>query len=348
MNWVSVPVEGALERAPFDRLFLVGLDGDGRAAQLLMRDGASVPFSYGRVVDYLYARVPALTAVSADTAVLVMGADVAGPPSRDPLERPMAGQALANGWGRWVWVSGSGLEPGIASGVQMVNGRQQTVGWLQLADGDWLAGFRPEPSSAELASLARRVTGDPNLAENVLRWVRATRLVYGPLLEDDRGAFEALLHGFWVLDQERAARGDRGPLTWSTLRDMGSSYFASTRQLPPPLPQALPLLMGSVASAAGVYLALPGFALVPRFASPRAWDQARPGPPAPAPAPAPAPPSIAPEPRQRRGASPAARAAEDGGPAGCAVVRRTRVWIRWRRGGRSGARWCWRSRAPPS
>ncbi|MGO4429303.1 hypothetical protein AB4Z54_63870, partial [Streptomyces sp. MCAF7] len=161
---------------------------------LRVQDVMDVEFGYARVVDYLFARVPELTATSWDTAVLVVGADVAGPyaPGRDPLEWPLAGEVLADGFDRWVWTSAQGLEPGFGMRREADgNGGQRRVTWLRLAEGDRLAGFRPKPSSVRLAAWAERVTGDRERTEDVRRWWRAVRLVYGPLLEDDEAAFEA-------------------------------------------------------------------------------------------------------------------------------------------------------------
>ncbi|WP_032766962.1 hypothetical protein, partial [Streptomyces globisporus] len=138
-----------------------------------------------------------LTALAPERPVVVTGADLAGPPSADPLETPVAGQQLANGLGRWIWTTGSGAEALLVPGDQMAGPR-----W-QLAEGDWWAGFRPEPTTPELARWAERITGDRGRAPVVLRWVRAVRLVYGPLLENDATAFEALLRGFWALERTR-------------------------------------------------------------------------------------------------------------------------------------------------
>ena len=80
------------------------------------------------------------------------------------------GQLLSNGWMRWAWTTGSGQEPVIIPG----DGRSGPR--FQLAEGDWLVGFRPEPSSAQLAQLAGRITGDRERGGDVLRWVRAIRL----------------------------------------------------------------------------------------------------------------------------------------------------------------------------
>jgi hypothetical protein len=51
--------------------------------------------------------------------------------------------------------------------------------------------------------------------------------------EDDTAAFEALLHGFRALDEARAARGDRSPLTWRGLRQAVGVYFAVSGPEPP-------------------------------------------------------------------------------------------------------------------
>ncbi|WP_032766982.1 hypothetical protein, partial [Streptomyces globisporus] len=84
--------------------------------------------------------------------------------------------------------------------------------------------------------------------------VRAVRLVYGPLLENDATAFEALLRGFWALERTRAANGFTAPLTWSELRAAVSAYFTANGQAEPPLPVALQFLLLSAAGSVGVDL----------------------------------------------------------------------------------------------
>ncbi|WP_338000810.1 lonely Cys domain-containing protein [Streptomyces bingchenggensis] len=281
--------EGPWEKAPFGRLFLVGLDGDGTAAWLPVRseDGSGVSgvaFSYKGVIDYLFARAPELTERSWDTDVLVAGADVAGPHARgrDPLEWPVAGQELASGTGfdGWLWASALGLEFGFASGVEEVVGedgvtRQEPVVRLQLAEGDWLVGFPREPSSVQLAVWAERVAGDRRRAGDVLRWWRAVRLVYGPLLEDDKAAFDAVLRGFRALDEwRRARRRDASPLTWRRLRALTDEHFASLGEQAPPLERALPVLLEEAANKAGTELELHRFDLTPRYEPRRAWEEA--------------------------------------------------------------------------
>ncbi|NUS81221.1 MAG: lonely Cys domain-containing protein, partial [Streptomyces sp.] len=282
----AVVAEGPRQRAPFGRVFLVGLDGDGTAARLPTGGWPTVAVGYERVVDYLFAHVPELTAASWDTAVLVVGADVAGPYAhgRDPLEWPVAGQVLANGAGldRPVWTSGLGREVGFATRLEPDgHGGAKRVTWLRLEEGDWLAGFRGEPSSARLAAVAERVTGDRGRAGDVLRWWRAVRLVYGPLLEDDQAAFEAVLRGFDALDQWRAVREDASPLTWTGLRDvvdqyreLMNAYRANSGQDPVEWWQALLFTLVSAAGEAGMELELHGFDLAPRHAPVRAWEQA--------------------------------------------------------------------------
>ncbi|WP_344285829.1 hypothetical protein, partial [Streptomyces hebeiensis] len=223
-------------------------------------------FDYARIVDFLFAVDGHLTAASPETAAVVTGADLAGPPIGDPLENPLAGEVLADGLDRWVWTTGSGLEPVLVPGDGDVPAR-----W-QLAEGDWWAGFRPKPSTAELGRLAERVTGDRGRGPDVLRWVRAIRLVYGPMLENDTAAFEALLQGFWALEQTRMANGIQSPLTWSDLRFAIGSYFAANGQPEPPLPVALQFLLVSAAGSVGVDLELSRFSLLPSHQSVRAWD----------------------------------------------------------------------------
>ncbi|WP_421106959.1 lonely Cys domain-containing protein [Streptomyces sp. NEAU-S77] len=263
---VVVPESDPME-LPFGKAYLVDIGGDGALAELGMRDGSGKVFDYGRVVDFLYAADPDLIALDAETAVLVTGADVAGPPPYDPLERPIAAEVLAN-WAGELWTTGSGRRPGIVPG----DGRSGPR--FQLAEGDWWVGFRPKPSSAELARLAERVTGDRKRAGDVLRWVRAIRLVYGPMLEDDTAAFEALLHGFRALDEARAVRGDRSPLTWRGLRHEVGAYVDATGAEPLPLNLALPLVLLSAAGSLGRELKLSGLDLSQRCAPVRAWEQA--------------------------------------------------------------------------
>ena len=262
-----VPLESPVFPLPFGTAHLVGLRGDASAAALALSDGTDAVFDYARIVDFLFAVDGHLTAASPETAALVSGADLAGPPVADPLDVPLAGQVLANGMARWVWATGSGLEPVLVPGDGTLGTR------LQLAEGDWWAGFRPEPSTAELGRLAERVTGARERAPDVLRWVRAIRLVYGPLLENDTAAFEALLGGFWALERARAANGIQSPLTWGDLRLAIGSYFGAQGQAVPPLPVALQFLLVSAAASVDVDLELSGLSLVPQHQSVRAWDR---------------------------------------------------------------------------
>lgn len=263
-----VPLESPLQPLPFGKARLVGLRGDARGAVLALSDGSDAAFDYARIVDLLFAVDGDLTAALPETAVVVAGADLAGPPVADPLEVPLPGQALSDGFDRWVWGTGSGREPVLVPGEGGAPAR-----W-QLAEGDWWVGFRAEPSTAELARLAERVTGDRGRAPALRRWVRAIRLVYGPLLEDDRAAFEALLGGFWALDRVRAANGSESLLTWGALRSAVGAYFADRGQPMPPLPVALQFLLVEAAGAVGADLELSGLRLTPRYQSVRAWDGA--------------------------------------------------------------------------
>ncbi|NUS87909.1 MAG: hypothetical protein HOY75_35695, partial [Streptomyces sp.] len=284
----AVVSDGSWEEAPFGRVFLVGLDGDGTAAWLPVRseDGSgesAVAFGYKAVIDCLFACAPELTGRPEDTDVLVAGADVAGPyaAGRDPLEWPVAGQVLANqtGFDGWVWASALGLEFGFTSGVEEVvdeDGvtRQKRVVRLQLAEGDALVGFRREPSSVQLAAQAERLTGDRTRVGDVRRWRRAARLVYGPLLENDEAAFEALLRGFHALDLWRAREGDVSPLTWNALRGLVTAYASGSGRATTPA-QALPLALAAAAAEVGVDLG-PSFRfdLTPRYEPRRAWEEA--------------------------------------------------------------------------
>ncbi|MGN5635732.1 lonely Cys domain-containing protein, partial [Streptomyces sp. AC154] len=262
------PMESPLQPLPFGRARLVGLRGDARGAVLALSDGSDAVFDYARIVDLLFAVDGDLTAALPETAVVVAGADLAGPSAADPLEVPLPGQALSTGFDRWVWGTGSGREPVLVPGEGGAPAR-----W-QLAEGDWWVGFRREPSTAELARLAERVTGDRGRAPALRRWVRAIRLVYGPLLEDDRAAFEALLGGFWALDRVRAANGSESLLTWSDLRTAAGAYFADRGQPMPPLPVALQFLLVEAAGSVGADLELSGLQLTPRYQGVRAWDGA--------------------------------------------------------------------------
>ncbi|NUS86463.1 MAG: lonely Cys domain-containing protein, partial [Streptomyces sp.] len=282
----AVLAEGPPQRAPFGRVFLVGIDGDGTAAWLRPGPGAAVAFGYAQVADYLLAHVPELTRQPANTAVLVVGADVAGPhaPGRDPLEWPVAGQVLADGMppDQWVWTSAQGLEVGFATRREPDgHGGSKLVTVLRLTEGDWLAGFRPEPSPAQLAEVAERVTGDPGRAGDVQRWWRVVRLVYGPLLENDEAAFEAVLHGFRAVDQCRADRGDTSPLTRDALRAVVDPYmeavnarFTEAGHDPVGLWQGLLLTLVAAAGEIGMELELHALDLAPRYAPVRAWEEA--------------------------------------------------------------------------
>ncbi|WP_307825443.1 lonely Cys domain-containing protein, partial [Streptomyces sp. MBT55] len=267
-----VPLESPVQALPFEDAYLVGLRGGPGGALLALADGTDAAFAYARVVDFLYAVDGDLTALAPERPVLVTGADLAGPPPADPLDTPVAGQQLADGLDRWVWTPGSGAEAFLVPADQLAGPR-----W-QLAEGDWWAGFRPEPSTAELGRWAERITGDRGRTPDVRRWVRAVRLVYGPLLENDATAFEALLRGFWALEQTRAANGFTGPLTWSDLRTAVSGYFTANGQAEPPLPVALQFLLLSAAGSVGVDLELSGMAITPQHHSVRAWDTAIAGP----------------------------------------------------------------------
>ncbi|MFE2397658.1 lonely Cys domain-containing protein, partial [Streptomyces sp. NPDC059425] len=271
-----VALESPVQSLPFQDAYLVGLRGGPGGALLALTDGTDAAFDYARIVDFLYAVDGDLTALAPERPVVVTGADLAGPPPFDPLETPPAGQILANGLDRWVWTTGSGAEAFLVAADHLGGPR-----W-QLAEGDWWAGFRPELSSAERGRWAERVTGDRGRAPDVRRWVRAIRLVYGPLLENDANAFEALLQGFWALERTRAANGVTTPLTWGDLRTAISAYFAANGQVEPPLPVALQFLLLSAAGAAGIDLELSGKAITPLHHSVRAWDTPAAGPAGPA------------------------------------------------------------------
>ncbi|WP_455357579.1 hypothetical protein, partial [Streptomyces sp. SYSU K217416] len=128
-------------------------------------------------------------------AVLGLGGYVGRPLVADLLGAPLAGGVMANLWGRGVLETASGVDPLWVAGHEGAGDR-----W-QLADGDRWVLFLPEPSWEELGGWAQRVTGDGGRAPDVLRWVRAVRLVFGPVLERDAAALEALLRGFWALER---------------------------------------------------------------------------------------------------------------------------------------------------
>ncbi|MGW2213210.1 lonely Cys domain-containing protein, partial [Streptomyces sp. NPDC001781] len=261
-------LESPVQTLPFGTAHLVGLRGGPGAAVLALSDGSDAVVDYARVVDFLFAVDGHLTALPPESPVLVAGADLAGPPMGDPLEVPLAGEVLADGLDQWVWATGSGIEP-----VLVPADGSAGVRW-QLAEGDWWVGFRPGLSTAELGRWAEQITGRRDRAPQVRRWVRAIRLVYGPLLENDSAAFEALLTGFWALEQTRAANDLQASLTWSDLRSAVSSHFAAYGQPEPPLPVALQFLLLSAAGATGVDLELSRFSIVPQHHSVRAWEWA--------------------------------------------------------------------------
>ncbi|MGW2213199.1 lonely Cys domain-containing protein, partial [Streptomyces sp. NPDC001781] len=261
-------LESPVQTLPFGTAHLVGLRGGPGAAVLALSDGSDAVVDYARVVDLLFAVDGHLTALAPESPVLVAGADLAGPPMGDPLEVPLAGEVLADGLDRWVWTTGSGIEPVLVPADGSAGPR-----W-QLAEGDWWVGFRPGLSTAELGRWAEQITGDRGRTADVRRWVRAIRLVYGPLLENDTAALEALLRGFWALEQTRAANGFQTSLTWGDLRFAVSSYFAANGQSEPPLPVALQFLLLSAAGSTGVDLELSRFSIVPQHASVRAWEVA--------------------------------------------------------------------------
>ncbi|WP_308370024.1 lonely Cys domain-containing protein [Streptomyces sp. McG3] len=266
-----VTLESPVQNLPFHDAYLVGLRGGPEAAALALSDGSDAVVDYARIVDFLFAFDGDLTALAPDRPVVVTGADLAGPPSADPLDTPVAGQQLANGLDRWIWTTGSGIEPVLAPGDGPTGPR-----W-QLAEGDWWAGFRPEPTTPELARWAERITGDRGRAPDVLRWVRAVRLVYGPTVDDQGNALATLLRGFWALERTRAANGFTAPLSWSDLRTAVGAYFTANGQAEPPLPVALRFLLLSAAGSVGVDLELSGMAITPQHHSVRAWDTATPG-----------------------------------------------------------------------
>lgn len=259
------PHESEPSQLPFKDAYLVGFRGDARRAALALPDGTDAVIDYAQVVDFLFAADAELNILQPQRPILVVGADLAGEPASDPLEHPVAGQQLANSWDRHVWTTGSGQEPVLASAIPGTHFGPR----FQLTEGDWWAGFRPDPTTAELGRLAEQVTGDRGRASDVLRWVRAIRLIYGPIGRDD-AAFTSLLRGFWALEQTGSTLS---PLTWAGLRASVSSYFARNGQAEPPLPTALPLLMASAADTAGMDLQVSGLP-APEFHSRRVWDWA--------------------------------------------------------------------------
>ncbi|WP_435195453.1 toxin glutamine deamidase domain-containing protein, partial [Streptomyces sp. NRRL F-5630] len=83
-----VPLESPVQPLPFGKAHVVGLRGDANVAALALSDGTDAVFDYARVVDFLFAVDGHLTAASPETAAVVVGADLAGPPVADPLESP--------------------------------------------------------------------------------------------------------------------------------------------------------------------------------------------------------------------------------------------------------------------
>ncbi|WP_030593722.1 lonely Cys domain-containing protein, partial [Streptomyces globisporus] len=84
-----VPLESPLQALPFENAYLVGLRGGPDGALLALTDGTDAAFSYARIVDFLFAVDGDLTALAPERPVVVTGADLAGPPSADPLETPV-------------------------------------------------------------------------------------------------------------------------------------------------------------------------------------------------------------------------------------------------------------------
>ncbi|WP_329433908.1 MULTISPECIES: hypothetical protein [Streptomyces violaceoruber group] len=259
-----VPREGKLQQLPFGASYAIGLLGDSTGMALSLTDGSSVFVDHATVVDFLFATDSHLTALPLDVALLFPTADLTGRPRHDPLVHPVVGQVLANGLGRWVWSTAGGGEAFPAGGAHERHLR------LQLTEGDWLAGFRPEPTAAELERLAVAVTGDRGRARDVLHWVRAIRLIYGPMLEDNETAFFTLLRGFWAVEQSRAPAA--GPLSWRDLQGLVGQYLDSARVPRRGLSTDLPFLLTGAASSAGMALNLHEFDLTPHHHSPRAWD----------------------------------------------------------------------------
>ncbi|MBU6535496.1 lonely Cys domain-containing protein [Streptomyces mayonensis] len=242
----GVPAVTGERAAPFAKAFGLGFKAEAGLVQLTLKSGAVKQFSYPALIDVLHALAPDLRARTTNTVAAVMGVDLVAPASADPaardrLEHPVAGQYVATQWDRWAFGTASGQEPRV---VDLGPGQNPSVRF-ELAEGDRWVAFRPDPGQPELHALSKRITGGQAAPERVLRWVRAIRLIYGPRLETDRAAFDGLLRGFRELDQLRASRGDRAPLTWRALVRLASTHAGSGRPVPP-LAQGLPAMMLSL------------------------------------------------------------------------------------------------------
>jgi hypothetical protein len=261
----EVTAESTPQPVPFEAPYVVGVKGDADTVRLALESGGEREFTYLRLVDFLFATDPVLTALPRGASVLVMGADVAGPPSHDPLSQPLAGQLLSNLWNRPVWGTSGGDEPVIVPG----DPARGIPARFQLAEGDRWVGFRPEPSTVELGRIAREVLPDQAAqAADVLRWVRAIRLVHGPLLEkDDTPTFHVLLRGFWALEHWRRRGGDEEPLTWAHLRQLTARHHAALGEQEPALAPALAVLLKAATASLGFHLPLDPTAAAPRYHS---------------------------------------------------------------------------------
>ncbi|MFG2526129.1 hypothetical protein [Streptomyces sp. NPDC048527] len=216
-------VEGAVQELPFSDPVFLGFGGDGQAGELAMRDGSSRRVPYFSIARYFW------DAVRGGDNVMVLGADIATwDAALDPLERPVAGQDLADRLGRNVVGSSAGGELEVApwsSESRPPRVRLRNTGGRAEVK---LVAFRPVPSETVLRAIALRITGDEDRWKEVRRWVRALRWVYGPTLPFHGETFQGLLEAFWQLEQRRASAGDTDPLTWKIL-----SREMRKQELPP-------------------------------------------------------------------------------------------------------------------
>ncbi|MFG2526130.1 hypothetical protein [Streptomyces sp. NPDC048527] len=178
---------------PFQDAVLLGFDSYRKQAALALKDGSRMSFAYSLLAQYFR------PTASRKDHVMVFGPSIAKQKDalRDPLQRlDVPGQQLANLWNRWVWGS---LTGGVPKSV---------------AD---LVAFRPEPAEKELREIAQLILGDPEEWGKVLRWLRALRLLFGPMEEVQGQVFQGLLRRLAALERRWVRRGGVGVLTWNAL-----------------------------------------------------------------------------------------------------------------------------------
>ncbi|MFE5766404.1 lonely Cys domain-containing protein, partial [Streptomyces sp. NPDC056492] len=252
--------ESALFELPFTNPYVVGFHANSEDGGLILRDGTRRNAEFSEIGGF-FGRRRSMQLLPDVRPVLALACFAAAARAGDLLEKPRGAQILANVWNRVVWATNAKIAH-LAPSDGLPSRWRVEVQDIDHPEAYWKV-FRPEPDETELTRLAglmpRDAQGGAPSPDQVLRWVRALRLVFGGAVDDAQEAFVALLRGFAWLDAMRAASGESAMLTWARLRDLLAQYFAQRGQPEPAPVQALPVLLAEALSAAGQGLTIDHF-----------------------------------------------------------------------------------------